>query len=162
METSEDFQCNYEEKFYYDYEENDYSDDEVETSDSFDDFFEKKGGKSLYEGAPITVSESVISILNLALEFPMSGALLSRIIDIIILHCKKPNNCVESLYIFKKIFEDSNHNIIKHFYCSTCYFKLKNKSDVCQKYTVKNQASSVNYFIEFPILGQLKSMFEKT
>ena len=48
--------------------------------------------------------------------------------------------------------------LIKHYFCSECFIKLKSQSLVCAKCQT-NQ--NISYFIEIPIISQLSSLFKR-
>jgi len=63
----------------------------------------KKGDLPLYDGAPITLSESVLSILALSFAHNLSGSSLGDILELIALHCKEPNLCRNTLFKFRSV-----------------------------------------------------------
>uniref|UniRef100_A0ABD2XS72 Uncharacterized protein n=1 Tax=Trichogramma kaykai TaxID=54128 RepID=A0ABD2XS72_9HYME len=105
------------------------SDDDDDSSDpesESDPEFIEAADELIYDEGPITVAESILTILDLVSRFTISGALLSAILSTIELHCKKPNRCVKSVYKFKKAISSIKTPIIRHSYCSICSLKLEN------------------------------------
>lgn len=133
-------------------------DESVSNDGDFENFLDQSANEPLYEGAPITVVESVISILTLMLTFRITGVLLVKILEIIELHCKKPNKCFKTLYKFKSFFKNLKLPLIRHFYCNNCFSYLKKKSSKCKKCKEK---TDVKYFIEIPIIAQLRALFRR-
>ncbi|KAL7292310.1 hypothetical protein TKK_0013915 [Trichogramma kaykai] len=134
-------------------ENDDYSDVDTDSEDENTDSYDEL----LYARAPITVAESMLSILSLAHRFNITGTLMSSILSLIELHCIKPNNCIPSIYKLKKIFENIDKSIRRHAYCSNCESLIED--DFCQICNV--QSTDSNYFIEIPIISQLESMFKR-
>ncbi|KAL7307757.1 hypothetical protein TKK_0000429 [Trichogramma kaykai] len=67
------------------------SDDDDDSSDpesESDPEFIEAAEELIYDEGPITVAESILTILDLVSRFTISGALLSAILSIIELHCK--------------------------------------------------------------------------
>ena len=133
------------------------SESEVSSDDEENiEFLDVNEYEPIYEGAPITVGESLMSILSLSLAFKITGVLLAQIITCIELHCMKPNKCVSSLHTFKKYFENIKTPLKRHYYCLKC--KVERACNFCQKC---GNNEKVIYFIEIPILQQLLSMFKR-
>lgn len=132
------------------------TDDESSESDDSEDEYITNHNEPLYPGAPITVAESILSILTLTSRFKVTGVLLSAILSIIRLHCIRPNHCVKTLYKFKNLLSKIELPLIRHLYCSVCLSKLERP--FCSKC---NQNSSINYFLEISIIAQLESFFKR-
>ena len=136
------------------------TDEELTESDdlSHDDNDElcNDANKPIYEGARISVGESILSILTVTLRFKVTGVLLSYILSLILLHCTEPNNCVKTLYKLKKFFAKINTPLVKHYYCSSCLSKLE--TQFCRK--CKNK-ENISYFMEISILSQLASFYKR-
>ncbi|KAJ8683858.1 hypothetical protein QAD02_019650 [Eretmocerus hayati] len=124
-----------------------------EEDDTADDSFQAEANKPLYHGAPLTVIESVLAILNVCIRFKVSGVLLGAILELICLHCPKPNNCLKTLYKFKKFFAKVELPLKRHFYCCACGKKLE--IEFCSHC---NSKDDVNYFIEMSIISQIQKM----
>lgn len=143
------------------FEESDNNSDSSEDSEIYEEastFFHKDAEKPVYDGARITVAESITAILSLLVSFPVSGVLLARILSIIELHCPRPNKCIKTLYYFKNFFKNFKNPLIRHFYCSYCFFKLEFEKSVCPNCKDKTK---VSYFIEIPIISQLQSLYRR-
>lgn len=136
----------------------DTEDDSMKTDTDFDDILDSSAHDPLYPGAPLSLVESVVSILSLLLSFQITGVLLTKILELIELHCIKPNKCHKTLYKFKKFFRDLKTPLIRHFFCSGCFSKLEKKNSVCQ---ICKCNKNVSYFIEIPIIAQLRALFKR-
>ena len=111
----------------------------------------------IYAGAPLTVAESCLAIFTLVARYAVTGVLLSHILSLVEMHCMRPNKCPISLYKFKKFFSSLETPLIKHFYCMLCSDKVNDH--FCNRC---NQGNEISYFLEIPILDQLKSMFHRS
>lgn len=109
----------------------------------------------LYPGAFLTTIESIIAIFTLMSRFNMPGFLLDSILSLIELHCIRPNNCLKSLYKFKKLFLEIESLLTRQYYCKLCFSKIESRCGKC------NQDDQLDYFIYIPILDQLSSMFKR-
>ena len=112
----------------------------------------------LYDGARLSVSESLITIHNFSLRCNMTGVQLTEALRIIKLHCPRNNKCVTTLHKFKKHFSKSNTPLVRHFYCSGCTQHLENKDSICTSCT---EPSESRYFIEVPIIPQIKAPYKR-
>ncbi|CAG5078015.1 Protein of unknown function, partial [Cotesia congregata] len=84
----------------------------------------------LYESAPLSCGESILSILLLIIRHKLSSVVLKDILKIIRIHCSLPNLCIKSLYKFKKIFSSipGHQNPVKirgMIICGTCDLPAK-------------------------------------
>ncbi|KAJ1520365.1 hypothetical protein ONE63_003500 [Megalurothrips usitatus] len=135
------------------------SDSEREFSSEEDEENEDLNNHPLYDGARVTVGESLLLVLTFILSHRLTGLCLSDLLSLIEIHCAPNNRCVKTLYMFKKHFEMFGRDlIICHFYCSVCEIALESKLSVCDTCQGHND---VAYFIEFPILAQLQCMFKR-
>ena len=64
----------------------------------------QNANKPLYVDAPLTVAESILSIFTLSARFPIPGALLAAILELIEGHCKKPNIAQKLCIDLKNVF----------------------------------------------------------
>lgn len=120
------------------------------SDDESDDIHDKND--LLYPGAPITVAESLLAILTVALTHSLTGECLSSILQLIALHCIG-NIKINTLYKFKKYFQDiGKHTLVFHYYCLNCFIPLTAKDSVC-KYCQSKSGNS--FFIKLPLLSQL-------
>ncbi|KAJ1532215.1 hypothetical protein ONE63_000835 [Megalurothrips usitatus] len=102
---------------------------------------EVEGNQPLYEGAPLTLHQSLVAILTLAVAHNLTGTCIVDILQLILLHCPVTN-------------------VLKfHYYCTGCMFPLETKESVCR---YCNGANEVAYFIELPVIAQLQTMLLRT
>ncbi|KAK3925108.1 D-alanine--D-alanine ligase [Frankliniella fusca] len=112
----------------------------------------------LYQDAPITFHESLVSILTLVLTFKLSGVCLQSILQLIQLHLPKCNNKFKtSLHFFKEYFFNLQSPKEFEYYCSVCFSQFSSGSS-CPKNCPQ---SSTCYLIKIPVLDQLKTLFRR-
>lgn len=134
-----------------DSESSDESSDEDESVINLED-----ENEMIFDGAKITVFESMMSLFAFSIAFKATGVMLAFIIDLILLHVPTKNKCVKSLYMFKKIFNAIKSPIVVHCYCLKC--KVEVSEQVCG---VCQQKKDMNYFIEMPLLSQLSLLLRR-
>lgn len=102
--------------------ENDSDDNNVCDDDDDDDDNGENRNQDipLFEGSPLTVKESILSILAVVLRSSLSGVITSAILELITMDCPEPNNCKSALYKFKKYFENLQSSLTRYFYCPSC------------------------------------------
>lgn len=134
-------------------------DEEHQSEDESDDEFLDIGesdNEMIYEGAKITVAESLTALLCISLSFKITGVLMANIISLILLHCREPNKCVKSLYYFKKFFSNIRAPLIKHHFCAKCMVLVLDSTCI-----TCGPDADIKYFIEIPILAQLSLLFKR-
>lgn len=119
----------------------------------------------LYQDSPVRVGESSLLLMAFAVRHRLSGVALEDLLELIHFHCPKPNNCITELRDFHLFFQALKHRILKHFYCPNVICKVYSGTSLPK--TGKNCAvcgsplSSLSYFIEIPILEQLKTILSR-
>ncbi|CAG5075409.1 Protein of unknown function [Cotesia congregata] len=109
----------------------------------------------LYNGAPLTISQSMLLIATLLITHNVNQSCLTDIISIINLHCLTDSLHKNSLFKFKKFFALGNHNFKnhkKHYYCSNCLKNLNSVIDACPECLNSKPA----HFITLSISEQLR------
>lgn len=113
----------------------------------------------LYPGAPITVVQSVLAILTVALTHHLTGACIADLLSLVAMHCIDKRNCIKTLHRFKTYFKKVGRKVlIFHYYFDLCMLMLPGKDAVCENC---QGAGPIKYFIELPLLGQLQAMFSR-
>ncbi|XP_034242612.1 uncharacterized protein LOC117646055 isoform X2 [Thrips palmi] len=116
--------------------------------------------QQLYEGAPISVEDSMIAILAYIKRHECSGRQIVDLLKLIKLHCKKEKNLMKTtLYFFKKYFSCLDCPVVYHHYCSGCYFKLEKKDTPCPNAKMHPATSGTCVFVEMPLIPQLQKLF---
>ncbi|KAE8739184.1 hypothetical protein FOCC_FOCC015325, partial [Frankliniella occidentalis] len=91
-------------------------------------FFENQ---NLYEGAPITVGESMRMVLNLMLNHNLTGSCVADLLQLINFHCPAAGLHRLSYYKFRAFTSGGNAPMRKKHYCAVCFTSLRNKDEVC-------------------------------
>lgn len=125
-------------------------------SDNLED--EEEGDPPLYAGAPITVGESMLSVLSLVLAHNLSGTCLVDVLELVAMHCPQPNLCKTSLFKFKKYFSDLKSPLHRRYYCSVCLTSLNAENEGCRRCQGRR---GVSYYIQMPIVPQLQSLYAR-
>ncbi|XP_034241780.1 uncharacterized protein LOC117645631 [Thrips palmi] len=113
----------------------------------------------LYPGAPITLGQSLLSILTFSIVHQLSGACIADLLGLVTLHCPPGNSCVQSLHNFRKHFSGMEPFVMKrHYFCSSCVYPLDEENGICD---VCHKGNNSSYFIELPIKNQLAKLLAR-
>ncbi len=74
----------------------------------------------LYCGAPITTSKSWNAIMEFTIETSLTYRAVEKFIELLQLHCPKPNHLPNSFYKLKTFYEKQQQRITRKQYCSRC------------------------------------------
>lgn len=121
----------------------------------------ERAATMLYEGSSLTVACSSIMMMNLKMKHNLTDTCVEDILKLIKFHCPTPNNCVRSVYLLKKFFQESKYPVVYHYYCDKCYTEVCNSDSVCPNMCCKQVMTSnegKSSFIEVPIEDQLKNL----
>ena len=141
--------------------------DDGDLSDDDDDFYDAQefinedannGDDLLYPAAPLTVMESVLSILSLYLRDNLTIVALTHILQLISLHCPKPNNSLTSWYKINKFISTPKNQLKCHYYCPDCHQILDEKN---AKHPLCSKSNDGHYFIEGCIESQISALFKR-
>lgn len=116
---------------------------------------------TLYEGSSLTVAVSSIMAMNLKMKHNLTDTCMEDILRLIKFHCPTPNNCIRSVYLLKKFFQESKYPVIYHYYCDKCYTEVDSTDSVCPNMCCKQLMTSnegKSSFIEVPVEEQLKNL----
>lgn len=80
--------------------------------------------QALYQDSPLTVAESSLLLMAFSVRHKLSGVALEDLLELIQLHCPKPNKCITELKEFQLFFQALKHPIVKHYYCPNLICKL--------------------------------------
>lgn len=132
-----------------------YSDD---SDDDYDAGIDRFGQQLVYTGAPITVLECMSLVMSLKLKHNVTNTCISDMLTVIQLHCLRQGLVKLSLHKFEKYFCSTKAKTNKRFYCTVCESPLATKEHVCP---VCRERKGASYFIQFPIVPQLKVMYAR-
>ncbi|PIK38012.1 hypothetical protein BSL78_25146 [Apostichopus japonicus] len=146
-------------------EEFDLEDDwfDCKESPSIHDEAEDEGSKPLYEGAPLTLAESMLMILMFSSSHSITGVALVDLLVLISMHCQKPNICKTTLHMFNKFYGTLKNPLKFHKFCNFCNYLLSSSDNVrcpvCSSDVSEN--SGISYFIEIPIVNQICTLMKR-
>jgi len=110
----------------------------------------------LFEGSRLSVGEFMLALQALSIRHKLTGVCLNDLLTLMEMLCPPQNNCVKTLYKFKKYFTTvGTARLVYHHYCATCLNPLERDQacDHCEG------PQSVSYFLEIPVIPQLQLMF---
>lgn len=110
----------------------------------------------LYDGAPLTVKESLLSVFTFSLRHSITGTCLADLLQLVSLHIPRNNKFTKTVYKFMKYFEYLKTPLVKHYYCRRCLSALEYENAECE---CTNR--ELCYFIELKISDQLQSLLDK-
>jgi hypothetical protein len=97
-------------------------------------------------------------VLTFALNHHLTGKCIGDLLKLLSLHCIAPNNCLTSLYHFKKFFANEDEPLRRHYFCNFCQLPQEVEG-VCGEC---HENSGRSYFITVPIIPQLRTMLKRT
>ncbi|KAK2562534.1 hypothetical protein P5673_014210 [Acropora cervicornis] len=80
--------------------------------------------QALYQDSPLSVAESSLLLMAFSVRHKLSGVALEDLLELIQLHCPKPNKCITELKEFQLFFQALKHPVVKHYYCPNLICKL--------------------------------------
>lgn len=122
--------------------------------------------KPLYRNAPLTVAESLLLVVTFAIRYTLSGSALNDLLILISLHCISPNLCRKTLHQFHHFFRSVKNPLVYHRYCSYCFLLVDDRATVvCPNSLCSRDLTRSNscfFFIEIPIVSQIRNLFSKS
>ncbi|XP_034253671.1 uncharacterized protein LOC117652688 [Thrips palmi] len=115
--------------------------------------------KPLYEGARITVIDTVCAILTFARTEHISAIGLGRLLQLMNLLLPVENNLPKTTESLYSNFPKGDVEFFLHYYCNKCWGFLPSKDSVCSECEVTNK--KVEYFITFSVVNQLQNLFKR-
>ena len=115
----------------------------------------------LCEGSPLTLAASS-GLMKFKMRHNLTYEGLQDLLSLIKIHCPSPNNCITSLYKFRKQF--GSNSAILHYFCSACYHNVTANSSVCTNPLCKNNLTKEggrSSFIEVPVAAQFQKLLER-
>ena len=119
----------------------------------------------LYQDSSLSISESSLLVMAFVVRHKLSGVALEDLLELIHLHCPKPNKCITEMKEFQLFFQALKHPIVKHYYCPNIICKVYigssepeggTKCAVCA-----TSLCCSAYFIEIPVMEQLKTILSR-
>ncbi len=141
-----------------------------ETSDVDEDASEDQGerqtewNETIYPGHSMTIHTSLLLLYAYAMTYSLTEEQLNGLLTLVSLHCITSHPMLRSVRRFKKYFADLRSPLVKHYYCSSCFAEVEIDSQLCSNGMCgKNfkEQSSKAYYIELPIMYQLRNFFKR-
>lgn len=118
--------------------------------------------QTLYQDSPLTVGESSLLLMAFSIRHKLSGIALEDLLELIQLHCPKPNKCITELKEFHMFFQALKHPILKHYYCPNVickvYIGTSQPGNAAKCAVCGTPLCGSAYFIEIPIMEQLQTI----
>lgn len=122
----------------------------------------------IYEGANITVSQSVLLIQSFALRYALSQSAIGDLLQLINILLPDPSRLPQSYYTFSKCFPDPRTSVKTVMCCSNincrCIMPLHNDNNNCptcgSKYSEQQSLKDGSYFISISLADQLRHILE--
>ena len=116
-------------------------------------------------GARLTIGISALLVMAVVLRHSLMGEALNDILKLIWLHCLGSSEAVRSMNALKKCFCNLSLPLTFHWYCSYCFMLVDKKHDkICPNSFCRKDFSvsgSLSFFVEVPIMEQVKKLFSK-
>ena len=122
------------------------------------------GNDPICPGHPLSLQTSVLLIWLYIVHCSLTADQVSGLLSLLNLHFLVAHPGLRSLYSFKHILDQMQSPFVKHFYCSTCFSLVMENAQHCTNQLCPQDFSgkgSKGYFLEFPVLSQLYSLFPR-
>lgn len=119
----------------------------------------KKLSQPLYNGSAINADTSWCTVMHCAVKNKLPYSALESIIDLIQVHCPKPNMFPTSLYKLKTHFNYVLHGCTYLKYCDNCMAEV---DGVCPNAACTRVKAKISYYALLPIKERLKEIFVTT
>lgn len=119
---------------------------------------ESKTDDTLYSGAPLTSSMSVVMLLTFVMKHKLTHEAFKDLLSVIEAHCPRPNNCKTSVKKLLEFVTQAKGDIEKHYFCNYCkaYFgQGTGNCNICGQSVSKDN----RFFIQVPVEKQLQTFF---
>lgn len=120
----------------------------------------------IYPGSRLTVGISALLVMAVVLRHSLTGQALNDILKLIWLHCLSSSEFLRSINTLKKCFCNLSSPLTFHWYCSYCFLLVdkNNRDKFCPNSFCSKDFSvsgSLSFFVEVPIMDQLRKLFSK-
>lgn len=115
----------------------------------------------LYEKSKISVSHSVLTIMDLYIHNKLTKATLKATLKALQLLLPKPNNMPKTVFQLFQFVRNltCTCTVIKHYYCRRCLF-YNGTDSFSATCTSCSSIEGTSHFYEFDIRDQIRHMFE--
>lgn len=116
----------------------------------------------LFEGAPLSLSSSILLTLSFVLKHRLTGQCFTDLLAVIEAHCPNPNHCKTSVRKLFDYFKNIKGNLVKHIFCSYCkgYVDEERQEEPvilpdCCKICGTSLTNNTSFFLEAPFVDQI-------
>jgi len=140
--------------------------------DAVDDFDEEVSSRQetyidnenepLYPGANVTLGAFMLLLALFCTKHNIVGEGIQQLLNIIALVLPNEHNLSTSLHSYKMFFKNLKNPLKKHYYCKHCLSYIDDEhSTLCANAHCGKMfdCSTGNYFLEMPVLNQVKNLF---
>lgn len=125
---------------------------------------EEKEDAAIYEGHTLSVHTSLMLIWVYAMVHSITGVQLADLLTLVSLHCLHPHPLLSSLKRFRGYFASLKSPLVKHYLCNHCTTPVNSTLKTCPNTFCSNnllKPGGKSYYIEFPILDQVTTLFQR-
>ena len=118
----------------------------------------------IYEGAQITLGESLLINMTFALTHNLTSKAFSDHLDTVRIHCKESNLLPSTVYELKKWYRNLKISQKKHYYCGDCLVSVGEHCDRCPNRKCNKSfthSSDKSFFIEASLIEQLSQLYSE-
>ena len=165
--SSHDENCNYDETKESEGFAAEITEDDILSNHAGDNSLaiEKHNDVPLFNGSPLTVASAMVMIFTFSIWFSLSADAMSYLLLLIYVLMPPGTRTCKTLYQCKELFSSMDSPMKYHLFCGTCFTNIENsKIETCpnkQCLADLTTEQSKGYFIEFPIIHQLQSLFAR-
>lgn len=119
----------------------------------------------LYQGASVTIGAAMLLLAVFVVEYNLTSEATQHLLQMMSVVLPAGNLLPQSLGRFRKFFLHLRNPVTKHFFCSVCLTYLTSTdvvvcpNSMCSQDLSQKDAKS--YFIEIPVVSQLKTLFRR-
>ena len=124
-----------------------------------------RDSQPLYPGASITIGAVMVLFSLYAIEYALTGDAISQLLQLMALMLPSGNILPDSLRKFKTFFSNLDTPFVLHHYCAFCLSNVNKDAKSCANPVCLKEFSSKQskaYFIEIPIVEQLRTLFSRS
>ena len=118
----------------------------------------------IYAGSRITLGAALLLIQLFGMKYHIPCESMIHLLSVICLLLPHGHSIPNTLNDFRKKFMNLKNQIVFHYFCCNCLTYLKSKevkqcpNRLCLK-DLTSVKSSISYFLEIPVIGQLQTLF---
>ena len=118
----------------------------------------------LYPGANVTIGALMVLLSLYAIKYDLTSEAITQLLKIISLILPCGNILPDTLRKFKSYFSNLESPFILHYHCAFCFSLVEKHMKTCSNPACLKELSSRQskaYFIEIPVIQQLRTFFSR-